>query len=191
MIQPATMMAILIDSRRVAAALHEACRGSAALFAVGRQMCPRRPPVGEARARHLLASARFGLAVPDLHRSVGGRVCPAMDDPTTRPEQPVLRLTVDGEISGSLLERDQALQLRDIGSRGFLAEMHESPPVGSVHHARLVGRNGFTALVAVRCAHCRRRPDVVGPHRYLVGFAFLTANTSAIDRLIDQLTSVE
>ena len=114
-----------------------------------------------------------------------------MDEPTTRQEEPVLRRTVDGEISGQLLERDQALQLRDIGSRGFLAEMRESPPVGSIHHARLVGRNGFTALVAVRCAHCRRRSDVAGPHRYLVGFAYLTANTSAIDRLIDQLTGVE
>jgi hypothetical protein len=114
-----------------------------------------------------------------------------MDEPTARPEQPVLRFTVDGEISGQLLERDLPLQLRDIGSRGFLAEMRESPPVGSIHHARLVGRNGFTALVAVRCAHCRRRADVAGPHRYLVGFAFLTANTGAIASLIDQLTSVE
>ena len=131
------------------------------------------------------------MAVPDLQRRVRGRVCLAMDEPTTRLEQPVLRLTVGGEISGQLLERDHALQLRDIGSRGFLAEMRESLPVGSIHHARLVGRNGFVAFVAVRCAHCRRRSDVVGPHRYFVGFAFLTANTSAIDRLIDQLTSIE
>ena len=114
-----------------------------------------------------------------------------MDDATTRPEQPVLRHPVDGEISGQLLERDHALRLLDIGTRGFLADTRESLPVGSIHHARLVGRNGFTALVAVRCAHCRRRSGVVGPHRYLVGFAFLTANNSAIDRLIDQLTSVE
>lgn len=115
-----------------------------------------------------------------------------MSDATTRPEQPVPRLPVDGEISGHLLERDHPFQLRDIGSRGFLAEMRESLPVGSIHHARLVGRNGFAAAsVAVRCAHCRRLSGVVGPHRYLVGFAFLTANTSAIERLIDQLTSVE
>ena len=114
-----------------------------------------------------------------------------MDDPTTRPEQPVVRIPVNGEISGQLVERDQALRLLDLGSRGFLAEMHESLPVGSIHHARLIGRDGFTAFVAVRCAHCRRRAGVVGPHRYLVGFALLTANTSAIDRLIDQLTSVE
>jgi hypothetical protein len=114
-----------------------------------------------------------------------------MDDPTRRPEQPVLRFTVDGEISGHLLERDQPLQIRDLGPRGFLAEMREGPPAGSIHHARLTGRNGFVALVAVRCAHSRRRPDVVGPHRYLVGFAFLTSNTGAIDRLLDQLTSAD
>lgn len=112
-----------------------------------------------------------------------------MDDTTMRPGQPALRLPVDGEISGQLLERDQPLQVRDIGSRGFLAEMREGPPVGSIHHARLTGRNGVTVLVAVRCAHSRRRADSVGPHRYLVGFAFLTSDTGAVDRLIDQLRS--
>ena len=99
-----------------------------------------------------------------------------------------VRLTVHGEISARLLSTGQALELRDLGIGGFLADTSVRLSVGSIHHIVLASSDGFTVTVRARCAHSRRRTELSGPVRFAVGFAFDSPDVLLIDALLDRLT---
>jgi hypothetical protein len=95
-----------------------------------------------------------------------------------------------GEITARLVPQDQPLDLRDLGPVGFLADTNARVQVGSLHHIELMARDGSRVTLPARCAHSRRRTEVgAGPLRFAVGFAFLTSDSAAVDRMLDGVTS--
>ena len=98
-----------------------------------------------------------------------------------------IRLQVNGEVAGRLTAIGQPLELRDLSSGGFLAEMTVRIPEGSVHHVVLTSNSGHTVKARARCAHVRRR-TIRGHTTFSIGFAFLSIRDDEIEALLDLLT---
>jgi hypothetical protein len=95
-----------------------------------------------------------------------------------------IRLRVNGAVRGRLAS-GQPLDLHDLSSGGFLAEMTTRLPEGSAHDVVLTSGSGLVVNARARCAHVRRHAERASTFR--VGFAFLSVRDDEIEALLDLL----
>jgi len=105
------------------------------------------------------------------------------------------RVSVNGQVTGELLESAQEVIVRDLSLGGFLVESREGFIEDSVHEFRLAGAGGkLKTHLKARSVYSHLRRVIGGPPSYLTGFEFVeprgTEAQARLIELISQVTSV-
>jgi hypothetical protein len=111
-----------------------------------------------------------------------------------REHRKAFRIAVSGGVCARLLAPERAVELKDIGSGGFLVHSPVPIPLATRHQVEFSTSDGWRTTLTARSVHSRFLNTPGVPATHAVGFAFVVdaaeRTDEAVAQLIDRVTAV-